>query len=357
MMNTTNRNLLLDLFQRAGRGRKEAAWEENIDFELLLKLMIRWWADYKAFEREDTVADAYREQRLTVKGMDQVWEDKVAFKGSDGQMHRYLDPQGKAYPLDKGLKGIRLRMDSRNFMPDGGGDSQKTSLGLHDTSTGLMNPTKKISAQQYKKLDAGSDNVTKKIYAFMPLSHPEDQALFQMLNDLAKRVRQERPQFHMLVRFYRANMTRIKLAAEHDMSTNFSLAVPQPYKINSVGETVPKLRFGLLAKTDATKNDEPYLDEPGKTALQKGLRLGKIVTVPTTAELLAARQQAAINYRQLVLDKWRYGEMVIAYREHEGRFPVFTMFSPEEKGFVVGTVTNDVWTAKKPRELIPDVPG
>jgi hypothetical protein len=357
-MNTTNRNAIFKLLDQAGRTRG-LDWESRVDFGTLQELMVAWWHDYKAFERDDTIACAYGEQRLTVKGMDPVWRDSIAFKGADKQMHTFVDPRGKSYPLDKGLSGMRLRLDPQNFAPYKGGDSKKLELGIHDTSSGLMSPARPISEQQYKTLTPGSDNVTKKLYCFMPLGYPEDQALFQMLNDLAKRVRLDRPNFYSLVRFFRARMTRLKLAAEHDMSTNFSLATPIGYKVNSAGETVPKFRFGLLSETDATVKDEPHLDTAGKEALKKPPKwgLGKTVfTVPTTGELLSARRQAAINYRQLVLNKWRYGEVTVAYRKHDGGFPVFTMYSPDDQGFVVGTVDNDVWAAKSPKEIIPDRP-
>jgi hypothetical protein len=357
-MNTTNRNAIFHLLNQAGRARG-LDWESRVDFGALIPLMDRWYDDYKAFERDDTIARAYREQRLTVKGMDPVWQDSIAFKGADKQMHRFVDPRGKSYPLDKGMKGMRLRIDPRNFLPYEGGDSKKLELGLHDTSSGLMSGDRPISEQQYKKLEAGMDNVTKKLYVFMPLGYPEDQALFQMLNDLGKRVRLERPNFYSLVRFIRARMTRLKLAAEHDMSTNFSLATPVSYKINSAGETVPKFQFGLLAETGATVRDNEYLNDAGKEALKKKAKWGadgKIKTVPVTPELLSARRQAAINYQNLVLDQYSYGEVTVAYRKHEGGFPLFTMFSPDDKGFLVGTVDNDTWVAKNPKEIIPDRP-
>jgi hypothetical protein len=166
--------------------------------------------------------------------------------------------------------------------------------------------------------------------------------------------------FYNLVRFYRARMTRLKLAAEHDMSTNFSLAKPEGYKLNSAGVMVPKFRFGLLDETDATARDmqQGRLDEVGNRKVQQGGRPGqKVFTVPTTPELLSARRQAAINYQQLVLDRWRYGEVTVAYRKHDGGFPVFTMFSPGDQGFLVGTVNGDIWTAKQPKEVIPDKPA
>ena len=66
MMNTTNRNAILHLLNQAGRARG-LDWESRVDFGALIPLMDRWFDDYKAFERDDTIACAYREQRLTVK--------------------------------------------------------------------------------------------------------------------------------------------------------------------------------------------------------------------------------------------------------------------------------------------------
>lgn len=353
MMNIRNRNALLHMLRP---NRERTDWESTIDYEKLTDLMIAWWSDYKKFEQTDTIPEAYREQRLTVKGMDSVWRDDIAFKNKSGVMEPFVGKKGEKYPLDKGLSGLQARVDPTNFLPYGGGESRKTELGLHDTSTGLMSADRKISQQQYKRLDPNSSNVTEKIYVFMPLGYPEDQGLFQTLNALAKRVRMERPHFYTLVRFYRARMTRLKLAAEHDMSTNFTLAVPVGYKLNMNGNQVPKFRFSLLDKTDATKEDKKFLDEADKLKLDKGRPKQKIFTVKKTGELLAARQQAATDYRQLVLDKWRYGEVVIAYRKHEQGFPIFTMFSPNDEGFVVGTVSGSTWTAQAPKSVIPDVP-
>jgi hypothetical protein len=334
-------------------------WEQTVDFVKLTALTIDWWADYTAFERDDTVGDAYHEQRLTVKGGDVEWEKSIAFKPDPTKslLKTYEDPQGKTYPLLKGLKGMRLRCDPLNFAPTSGGTSRKTELGLHDMSTGLMNNRKKISEQQYKTLGKGGDNAEKEIYTFMPLGYPEDQALFQILNNLAKRVRVTRPAFYELIRCYRARMTRIKLAAEHDMATNFSLASPNGYKMVD-GQAVPKFRFSLIAATDVTAQDAKYLDAEGRGQLQKGLEERKKIVslVKTTGDLLAARQQAALDYRNLVLDKLRYGEVVVSFRQHAGDFPMHAMFSEEDEGFIVGDIVDDLWSARQPQEIIPDRP-
>jgi hypothetical protein len=42
------------------------------DWENLKTLVEKWWTAYKVWERQDTVVDAYKEQRLTVKGTSEM---------------------------------------------------------------------------------------------------------------------------------------------------------------------------------------------------------------------------------------------------------------------------------------------
>lgn len=368
MMQTHNRNAILHLLkERTNQAMTD--WEKHVNFVELTKFVIAWWEDYKTFEREDTVPVAYREQRLTVKGTELEWEKDIGFKEkpSDVNVKIYRSESGKTYPMLKGLKGIVDRCNPTNFTPYDGGRSRKTNLGLHDMSTGLMSPAKnsahsqaRIGQQQYKTLEKGGDNDERMYYIFMPLGYPEDQEVFQLLNNLAKRVKGTRKAFYELVRFYRARMTRIKLAAEHDMSTNFSLATPVGHKLID-GELVPKFRFTLLKQTDVTAQDAKYLDTEGLEQLEKGLQSKRIPQVKTSGALLAARQQAALNYRNLVLDKLRYGEVTISYRKHAGDFPKITRYVKNEENnkpghFVVGDYRGEVFVDRQPPEIIDDPP-
>jgi hypothetical protein len=72
----------------------------------------------------------------------------------------------------------------------------------------------------------------------MPLSFPLDQAVFQNINMLAKVNLEQQGDFYDMVIGIRSKLTRIKLAAEHDMAVAF---VRVGYKGNK-----PKFRYTLL---------------------------------------------------------------------------------------------------------------
>src|SRR5690606_23692770 len=116
--------------------------------------------------------------------------------------------------------------------------------------------------------------------------------------------------FYNYVRDIRSKMTRIKLAAEHDMATNFAL----------VGQTAtsrPKFSFTLLQKTDVSIRDKERKVEGADIDFGDS----NVVQVPTTPGILEARRVAAINFQTLVLGQIHsYGEVVVAYRQHAGGF-------------------------------------
>jgi hypothetical protein len=145
----------------------------------------------------------------------------------------------------KELRNLIVKTDAKTFdlssdkyrllNPAGGGASHKTHLGLHDLSALLLNTLVPISQQQYKgrgKIDI------KQTYCFMPLSSSLDQAVFQNINMLAKTNRQNED-FYNTVIDIRSKLTRIKLAAEHDMAGAF-------VRVGNKGD-MPQLKYTVLA--------------------------------------------------------------------------------------------------------------
>src|SRR5262249_26007261 len=134
---------------------------------------------------------------------------------------KWSDSATYGTPIVKTNASIMGRMNPQVFIPydkERPLDSRKTELGYHDLSALLLNPAREISSQQYKgRAEIGPDQV----YVFMPLSYPLDQAVFQNINTLAKLSRTTEGGFYTRVRTIRSEMTRIKLAAEHDMAVAF----------------------------------------------------------------------------------------------------------------------------------------
>jgi len=300
---------------------------KNDDWAGLENDVKAWWALYKDFERDDTLARAYADQRLTVKGTSTLdspmeaqdpnnWGNTKKFEKprvqekSVAQAYASVTPV-EHYRIKKTNESIRKRLDPKVFVPKPGAASRKTEMGLHDLSAGLMNPEKPLSEQQYKTPDPGQ------VYVFMPLSDAGDQAVFQNINTLAKAYREQRAGFYALVRDIRSKMTRVKLAAEHDMATSFV----------HVGDTPtgrPKFQFRLLGTTDISVKDKERRVEGTDVDFGDEKVLHKM---PTTPGILEARRHAALNYQKLILGQMlSYGEVVVAYRQHAGKFPKFATF-------------------------------
>jgi hypothetical protein len=216
-----------------------------------------------------------------------------------------------------------------------------------------MHKGKPISEQQYKTPSADE------YYVFMPLSHAGDQAVFQNIQRLAKCYRTQHGAFYDLVRDIRSKMTRIKLAAEHDMATNFvRVARQQP------DDARPKFKFSLMEKTDVSIRDKgkglelklttSVLKPPEQVTFDGD---SKVKQANVTPEILQARQVAAINFQKLILGELHsYGEVVVAYRQHKGAFPKFAQFDDTSKLWKVGTLGADGHTFNFTGETIPDQP-
>lgn len=355
-MKVENRNYLLQLLG----GHQKEKLQDNFYFnkDLIEKVgnaAELWFKDYKEFEKDDTVEDAFTEQRLTVKGMDPVWYSDLQAEWEGKKINVPNMKKGGNYPLDKGINSMKMRIDPEKFLPKKGGDSLKTEYGLHDISTALMSPNRPISEQQYKSLTKGDNsNELKKLYMFMPLGWPQDQTVFQLLNDMGKVIANDYPLFYERVRYYRARMTRTKLAAENDMKVIFKVA---GYK--KKGEVlIPRFRYTLGKNTDVAAGEADYIDEKDRQkVLEKGVKPSATITV--TPELLERRRRMALDYTSLILNEQQspYGEITIALRQHAGDFPKFTKWSSQKSAFVVGDCTSEgVWIEKKPETLIANKP-
>jgi hypothetical protein len=120
------------------------------NWENLKKSVDDWWREYKAWEARDTLADAYQQQRLTVKGTSKM-DEAIQFQAADPDPDtRYKNtsfgPSLKeaGYKIVKTDASILARMDPKVFNPEGG-KSKKTDLGYHDLSALLLNPSVPIS--------------------------------------------------------------------------------------------------------------------------------------------------------------------------------------------------------------------
>ena len=333
----------------------------NGDLAALQRDVAEWWRLYKAWEQDDTIARAYAEQRLTVKGTAMTWtqdlqaddtgakkvypmpkKDTTGLTGVKLMRVQAENRETKHYPIEKGLLGIVKRLNPEAFMPASGGASQKTELGLHDLSAGLMNREKPISAQQYKTPDKDT------YYVFMPLSHPGDQAVFQNINMLAKAFRDAQPELYGLVRDIRSKMTRIKLAAEHDMATCFA-------RVGTTSAGRPRFKFTLGAATDVSIRDRQRGVLPPDFVFDEGRN---VKNVPTPAGILEARRSAALNFHSLILGEIHsYGEVTVAYRQHAGGFPKFAQFDSASQSWKVGRPVRGSWVLNAPSETIADRPA
>ncbi len=172
---------------------------------------------------------------------------------------------------------------------------KKYEEGLHDLSASLLSPKETMSI-----FDQIHNNDWDAHFSFLPLSKEDDQYVLYNLTRLAKELRLALPALDTKVRFYRASMTRVKLANEFDMGIGYTavpVANPQP------GSPAYKLRYGLTKNTTI-------------------LGPGGQQSVPVTPELYAARQQAALKFKSILGIRDAKNEIVIAIRRHAGPFPV-----------------------------------
>lgn len=280
-----------------------------------------WWKVYKRWESTDTFDEAFLDNRMTVRTFDQDFDKQVSKtfgKGTisfpdnrffaDSQYTRLgsTDQQRHGNAYATGAKQdfhAKRGIDSSAFANPANFASRitKYEAGLHDLSASLLNHKFPIPDQVHNQGQGVH-------YSFLPLSWPEDQEVLYRLILLAKKLRTTLPMLYDMVRGYRAAMTRVKLAQDSDMGVGYT-AVP----VAEPGDgPAYKLRYGLGNKTTLTGNP---------------------VATLVTPERYAARQRAARNFREILLTEYaakgHKNEIVIAIRQHAGRFPVHAFL----KGF------------------------
>lgn len=178
---------------------------------------------------------------------------------------------------------------------------KKYAEGLHDLSASLLNPDLSIFSQIH-------NNDWDAHFSFLPLSKEEDQMMLFNLTRIAKALKPTLPALYENVRYYRAAMTRVKLANEFDMAIGYT-AVPVA---NPRGGPAYKLRYGLTKNTTIiTKNTITGLNEQQ--------------TVRVTAELYRERQLAALQFKSILGIRDAKNEIVVAIRSHNGPFPVYAV--------------------------------
>ncbi|WP_131542682.1 hypothetical protein [Paraburkholderia hospita] len=325
-----------------------------------------WWTSYKEWEAKDEFNLAYQRARMSVRTFDNNFESNknrrlgldagvlnLGYKGLDnrffadssyGSLGDRCEEVGKRFQAQEavGRELAKLQGTSAKsgaYWADRGIDSKafanpanfvnreaKYDAGLHDLSASLLNPELSIFEQVHHKTEQGAH------FAFVPLSEPEDQRVLFMLIQMAKVMRQHWPEMYALIMQYRGRMTRVKLAQCFDMGAGY-IAIP-------VSNPVPggrqfKLRYGLVsqmsvlapsitpAATQAStrvSNAPPPPSKPYK-GIAKPVNLDER-NVKVTPEIYHARQQAALDFRSILVRKDK-NEIVIALRQHAGNFPVY----------------------------------
>jgi hypothetical protein len=263
-------------------------------------LIASWFDELKKWEKGDSAEAAFHDNRLTVRynkrGISAVL-DMQAAEGLGGTTKSY------DFKLDVGLTGVVKRTSPGNFKHPATSTSSKLDMGLHDLNASLMDSRRKISSQFINWPKTGD------LYVFMPVSQPDDHFVFLRLNQWGKKLRTVNGEFYDLVRNIRSKMTRVKLACEHDMGSNFTAYAPN----NSVN---PKFKYGLGAKTKT-------VDE-ATTARTKGTYPGRVLLEQEhTLDLMVQRQMNGANFRNILKGRFKYNEITIAYRQHAGDYPQF----------------------------------
>lgn len=293
--------------------------------EAALQLVRDWFGAYKSWEARDTFAKAFYANRMAMR----TWSDEntkshllriarnrisnrtgTATAETENELLGEFDNANYGFAV--GLLSLAQRTTPANFNGVNGA-SQKYSLGLHDMSSTLLDSRKTISEQAHKK-DDGT------IFSFCPLPEADDLVLFSKLNRMGKAMVDTRPALREMMRDIASKMTRVRLAAEHDMGTGFTA-------VRRDGTTAFKLKYGLGAFTKIVtgfETDESGRPVPGSGKLGGG-RLGTGVRV--TDEMWRARQEQALDYTDILRRQlFAKNEITVSYRQHDGPFPLFAIY-------------------------------
>jgi hypothetical protein len=300
-------------------------------WNVIKPLIVHWWEAYKAWEAKDHFNKAFQDQRMTVRTYPAGFEGEE--KGFTKQVRKTFDSISVA-SYNKAVRETEVRIfadtrytplgkdelkthdtvfhksdESRHYHANRGIDSsafakpenfatreKKYESGLHDLSASLVNPKLSIFDQIH-------NNEEGTYFSFLPLSKEDDQAVLFCLIRAGKLLKGRLPELSNLVRDYKAEMTRVKLANEFDMAIGYT-ASP---KANPGTGPVYSLRYGLGKSTTVL----------GPTGQQ---------TVQVTPAIYAARQQAALKFQSILGIREAKNEIVIAIRKHaSGNFPIYGM--------------------------------
>jgi hypothetical protein len=288
-------------------------------------LLTPWWDEYQAWERDETIARAFNDNRLAEKELKHAelryGGPNATEPGNFAAYQRYGDKQTEYYPkhmYDTGVSGFVKRAKPEYWL---GNDANKYTDGLHDVSMSILKAGKAIDKQAYHDLqyvDGFGKSKTGTVVLFVALPEPEDMAVFYRLNDIAKVVKKSCLDFYNRVRTFRSEMTRVKLAWDCDMASNF-------IALNPDNKEKPKLQYGMVNSIRVDGKITPATEADRKKA--------RDTARPNWEEF---RQGRSRNYKSILNEmKKQYNECTIAVRKHANPiFPVFTTWNYERQVFV-----------------------
>ncbi len=304
------RNELIRLFSKPTIGQDLVTYWPAIS-----KAIVRWFMAYKSWEKTDEFSVAFREGRMTMRH-----PKKNNIKHSNTDIFGYNRSTGakvnSKFFHKVGLVGVREMQNPAYFDTWGGPVSRKAELGLYELSASLLDPKRLITKQTFAWLKDGD------LFVFMPLSDQRDQTIYRILNNWRKRLGAK----HVLsnvVRNVRARMTRIKLGADHDMGTGYTMLGDDsnPHKL--------KYGVGLGKKTKLPE----FSDKKEKFEL-------KNVTVTTS--IIEQFRSNALKYKSMSKGRFKVNEIIVAYRHHASEtFPMFVRYSAGNDRFDVVHLTKD----------------
>lgn len=289
-------------------------------------LVVTWWREYKDWERDEKIARAFGDNRLAIKELQ--GETSVYGGPTSGINFTVYEKYGKNtrnnpnpkvpykdHKYDTGVQSYVKRSTPAYFL--GGAGPDKYTDGLHDVSMSILKAGTAIDQQTYTDLtDPKSDQ---KYVIFVPLPEPEDQAVFNRLNDIAKRVKLVCPAFYQRIRTFRAEMTRVKLAWDEDMASGFIALAPD-------NRARPKLRYGMV--------NTYRVDGRVLTATAEHRAKAHDTARPKWEEFRRWPERTR-NYKSILAEMTKkYNECTIAIRKHENpRFPVFARWNFAQRRF------------------------
>jgi hypothetical protein len=282
---------------------------------MISSAIAKWFLAYKKWEQQDNFTQAFREGRMTMR---HPKNNAIDSKNTDifGYNRETGAKVTSTFIHQVGLTGIPEMRNPLNFAPGKGHKSQKAELGLYELSASLLDPKRPISNQTFAQLQHGH------LFAFMPLSNHRDQIIYAILNNWRKRLGPDHP-LSTVVHNIRARMTRIKLAAEHDMGTGYTM-------LGNDGNA-RKLKYGVgLGK----QTKQSYYDE--------GSSQYKLRQLQVTKEIIGKFENDALYYERILTGHLKVNEIIVAYRHHANPdFPMFVRYDDVDKRFHVVHLTHD----------------